>query len=80
MIFEAQDLGGDRVLMTVRMPGGSVKQMEFACCLNQLTMGFNARNAGGLIQDAFPFLSPGEREFLMTGITPEEWDSIFGDE
>jgi hypothetical protein len=29
-----------------------------------------------LIQDAFPDLSPDDREFLMTGITPEEWDSL----
>ena len=28
---------------------------------------------GVLIQDAMPHLSPDEREFLMTGITPDEW-------
>jgi hypothetical protein len=33
-----------------------------------------------LIQDAFPDLSPDDREFLMTGITPEEWDSLDEDE
>jgi len=26
-----------------------------------------------LIQDAFPELSPDEREFILTGITSEEW-------
>ena len=26
-----------------------------------------------LLQDAFPLLSAEEREFLKTGITPEEW-------
>jgi hypothetical protein len=32
-------------------------------------------NAGdGLVQNIFPDLTPGEREFLMTGITEEEWD------
>ena len=30
-----------------------------------------------LIQDVFPNLSPDEREFLMTGITPKEWDDMF---
>ncbi len=30
--------------------------------------------AGMLIQDAMPNLSPDDREFLMTGITAEEWD------
>jgi len=33
-----------------------------------------------LIQEAFPFLNPDEREFLLTGITPEQWDAIFGKE
>jgi hypothetical protein len=28
-----------------------------------------------LIQDAFPHLSPDDREFLLTGITPEEWNT-----
>lgn len=31
----------------------------------------------GLIQDAFPHLSADEREFLLTGITPEEWDELY---
>ena len=32
---------------------------------------------GGLIQDVMPNLSPDEREFIMTGITPAEWDEAF---
>jgi len=33
---------------------------------------------GELIQNVMPNLSPGEREFIKTGITPEEWDTMFG--
>ena len=33
--------------------------------------------SGTLIQNAMPHLTPDEREFIMTGITPEEWDSAF---
>ena len=33
-----------------------------------------------LIQDAFPFLSADEREFIKTGLTKENWDMIFGAE
>jgi len=29
---------------------------------------------GELIQNAMPNLNADDREFLMTGITPEEWD------
>lgn len=32
---------------------------------------------GTLIQNAMPHLSAGEREFLMTGITPKEWEETF---
>lgn len=38
------------------------------------------REAGMNIQDAFPMLNADQREFLMTGLTPEEWDAIFGEE
>jgi hypothetical protein len=31
-----------------------------------------------LIQDAFPFLSLDEREFLMSGTTRSEWAQMFG--
>jgi len=37
----------------------------------------NAWIGGTLIQNAFPNLTAGQREFIMTGITDEEWDSIF---
>lgn len=32
---------------------------------------------GEFAQDVFPNLSAGEREFLITGTTPEEWAKIF---
>ena len=37
-----------------------------------------ARWQGGeLIQNAMPQLSTDEREFLMSGLLPEEWDKAF---
>ena len=39
-----------------------------------------AWKGGMLAQDAMPNLSASEREFVMTGITPYEWDSMFEDE
>jgi len=35
---------------------------------------------GALIQDALKDVSPADREFIMTGITPEEWDATFSTE
>jgi len=34
---------------------------------------------GELVQRAFSHLTPGEREFILTGISEEEWEKIFGD-
>ncbi len=34
--------------------------------------------AGTSIENAFPMLNAGEREFLKTGMTPAVWDSVFG--
>ena len=42
--------------------------------------GIAAWKNGALIQDALPEVSPEEREFIMTGITPSMWNHIFGEE
>jgi hypothetical protein len=34
----------------------------------------NLWRTGTLIQDAMPELDDDQREFIMTGITPEEWE------
>jgi len=38
------------------------------------------RGSKTLVQNAFPHLNADEREFLMTGVTPEEWDKFMGPE
>lgn len=35
---------------------------------------------GELIQVVFPHLSPDDREFLMTGVTKEEWAATFSED
>ena len=43
---------------------------------------YDAREAwkgGLLIQQAFPFLTADEREFLMTGTPPHVWKEIFAE-
>jgi hypothetical protein len=34
--------------------------------------------SGMLIQEAMPNIGSDEREFIMTGITPQEWDNAMG--
>jgi hypothetical protein len=33
-----------------------------------------------LLQDAFPNLTPADREFIKTGITEDEWEEVFAGE
>jgi hypothetical protein len=52
---------------------GNTNSMEIEVTQEQLSSWEN----GTLIQNAMPNLSADEREFIKTGITPEEWDSAF---
>lgn len=38
------------------------------------------KTSGIMIQEAFPDLTPDQREFLLSGSTPEEWDELFKEE
>lgn len=40
---------------------------------------FTTWSCGALIQEAFPDLTPDEREFIISGITKEEWEELFGE-
>ena len=35
---------------------------------------------GERIQNVMPYLSASDREFIMTGITDDEWDQAFGED
>jgi len=35
---------------------------------------------GALIQDVLPYVSAPDREFIVSGITPEEWNEMFNQE
>ncbi len=52
---------------------GNTNVMEIDVTQEQLS----SWESGVLIQNAMPNLSADEREFIMTGITPAEWDSAF---
>ena len=51
---------------------GETNQMEIDVTTEQLA----AYAAGILLQDAFPHLTPDEREFIKTGITAAEWEAL----
>ena len=42
--------------------------------------GLDVWQAGALVQQALPDLTEDEREFLLTGLTAEEWDALFAED
>lgn len=55
---------------------GNVRTLEMPVTEAQL----EAWKAGELIQKAMPNLTADDREFILTGVTPEEWDATFSEE
>ena len=54
--------------------------MDLNITQDQLDRIENRFNTKELIQNIVPSLTPGEREFLMTGITEQEWNQLYGEE
>lgn len=53
------------------------KFIEINMNINELSQcWFNWQMRGQYIQDAFRELSNAEREFILTGITPDEWNEL----
>ena len=58
------------------MISGEINSMELDVTQEQLDLW----QGGKLIQNVFPHLNADEREFIKTGCTPAEWDSLCGNE
>jgi len=56
-------------------PFFGASSMELDVTAEQL----RAWSEGGYVQEVFPHLTDGEREFLVSGITPAQWEELFGD-
>ena len=52
---------------------GKVHELDIPVTQEQL----DAWWSGKLIQDVMPHLTPDQREFLISGTTPEEWGKMF---
>lgn len=37
-------------------------------------------DSNALVQDVFPHFTAAQREFLISGLTPEEWNKLFSEE
>jgi hypothetical protein len=59
---------------------GNKHTLELPLTPEQAEDGLYKLKDGAYIQDAFPTLTPDQREFIRTGITAEEWETLGGDE
>ena len=64
------------IIIRKSMLSGNVSSMDIPVTEGQLA----EWQAGALIQNAMPNLSADEREFILTGITPAEWDLEYAEE
>jgi hypothetical protein len=64
------------IIIRKSMLSGNVSSMDIPVTECQLAKW----QAGALIQNVMPNLSDSEREFIMTGITPAEWDLEYAEE
>lgn len=59
---------------------GNLNEIEIPMSIEAYALGMQAWKRGALIQDAFPTLAADIREFIMSGISPKEWDELFTNE
>jgi hypothetical protein len=73
--------GPDSVLVTrVSTLTGVANSMLLPLTREQFEDALGSWVTGVLIQEAFAALDRDQREFVMTGSTPEEWNKAFGKE
>jgi hypothetical protein len=52
------------------------KSMVLNCTLDQFNEAHRKYQAGAMMQSAFPFLNADEREFLINGLLPDEFEAL----
>jgi len=79
-IIEVQDIGRQLCSVKLITMNGSEASKSLPVSRAGLIDRLGQYNRGDLIQRAFDVLNDAEREFLMTGLTQEEWNDLGGDE
>ena len=55
---------------------GNRYRHELPLRLESFQESYDRMRSGVVIQEAFPTLSPQDREFILSGITPQRWDKL----
>ena len=60
--------------------GDEARTMIMHCSAEQFAAAWESYSAGAMAQDAFSFLSPAEREFIISGMYQSDWDALEGED
>lgn len=67
----------ESTVLTMKNPfTGDKTSMSLPIGLEDFKICYDNWQSGALIQHAFKQLSADHREFIMTGITPKQWDKL----
>lgn len=80
--FYTEGIAGPESVLVTRVSTltGVANSMLLPLTLTQFEDALGSWVTGALIQEAFAALDRDQREFMMTGSTPEEWNAVFGEE
>jgi hypothetical protein len=68
-------INGGTFTLSLKDMDGMERTKEMSTSAQEFFVGWQDYLHGALIQDAFPQLNASEREFILTGLTDEEWDA-----
>lgn len=57
---------------------GQMNEMELPIDIDTYEHGRRAMCQGKMVQEAFPMLNADQREFILSGMTPDEWSDAWG--
>jgi hypothetical protein len=66
------------LITNISQLSGKETTMELDVTYEQMERFENRRQNGEYVQTIFPNLTAPEREFILSGITPTEWEQMFG--
>ena len=76
--FYITQVATDSKQSLVRCAKNGMREMTMNHPIHEINTSWHRWTVQGyFIQDAFPYMTPEEREFLLTGTTPEEWNELF---
>jgi hypothetical protein len=66
----------DKTIVFAKKIGGEERAKNLPCFYNEFLSAVHSYTRGVPLQKAFHFLSSSDREFLISGLTAEEYDAL----